>query len=1562
MPGEGSSRFVEVCRQSSQWGLGVRAATIVASLLCWPACGPNDPGNGDADADIDADGDGDGDLCTDADGDDENDAEATIDGDIDDEASFTGEITARDGSTGSVVLLLTPVGPECGEPIRFELTTGVFRIPELPDGRYGLHAWIDEDGDGLWDGIWEGSGEPAARMGIVLPRHDFQLLLRRGVPEPILDGDPHWVDLYHHAWELAEGHIAAGTPENGFADHYMDEAFSEQIFQWDTCFMTLFGRFGLDAFPVMPSLDNFYGAQSDDGFICRVVNESDGGACEPGEDPNINPPLFGWVELLYAQQTGDLSRVPCVISNLERYHDWIDANVRTGPGLYYTSMLGSGMDNAPRDAAYDGWVDITAQQALGRRVLARLAELIGASVAAHEAEAERICDDVRRLTWNSDEGFFFDLGWEGVFLPDKTLAGIWPLVAGCATTEQAREVIDHLQDPAEFWRVHVFPSTSADSSAYDSSGYYWRGGVWAPTTYASTVALSLHGRDDVARRAAENHIRALDRVYREFVPDPGQLSAEARGDGRNTLWELYAPDSYSPGTRWDASLLGRQDFVGWTGLGPIAMLLEHVVGLHPEAVEDRLTWQLGRTDRHGVLGYRFGDQIVDLTAASRDLPSSPITIDVVSSDSFELVVVVGGRRWSFDVPAGETSLEVDPGDAPLSPGTVPAGPYPGHAVLGNGRISAVVADDPAELIHLYDETFGLDLVESARPIVVREGREAAPTKVGLDPFFAAYGEVPLAERGQLAWRTFVGAEDAVVWQGALTRGDDDGLITIVPFLRLRAAPHIDGEIEVSTIAHESERLVVSYTDGRTLAIGSSPTPAAVQAGEIDHEEILSHLSGEIGSGNELALEIPLAGAPGETVLFRWAIALGDDSSSALSALDEVLGGADPLDEASEHWAGWSPETLCASDGPRCRVAAANLYAARASSLDGRVPADLTGQFVTNGFPQLYPRDALMVARAFTLAGHPVEAWEIVHDWLGTDRARPSAGEWYARYDALGRAVDGGSGARYDVPEWDSNGYLAVLVEELGPESLSSSEREALLLALDFIAANQDDDGLYTEGGIVEWTGRLPATAMTNWAGLDAGARLARGWDEVDREAEYLAAAGRIRGGLLQLFDLERQILADEREGSLMYDSSLLFGPAWGYPADPLLDRTFEWLVENASSHGGGIRYFWGNDYGQDLFFFTTSATTQYAATTGRLDTANALLGWMLTQTNRYGLSPERVYQDGGGAAEATPLSWCAAELAVAVMTLREAEIRGSTPVLDGVLTAAEYRAGGFAVVDADGEPDRPGDGIALYAVHDDDELHLGLQLAGEIDAFDPDAVYYFYLAPHDGRGTHGEGEGGERLTFRADPTVSPGAAARVALTPSTGACLAGAATAAGYEDMECESAAGSRAIEIRVALPALGIEGAVQLIAVTGNPDGSAVLPSYGSMLLGDDESSVLVTFEVDASAVAGSLDPESGIIVTLSGDRAELGGWRGHAIGLRDDGVLGDEAAGDNLWTVVVRLPDRGRIEHKFLIGPIDDETWAGAELDGANRSAWIQDPNDTGRVRLRHTFGVRGITVLDP
>lgn len=144
------------------------------------------------------------------------------------------------------------------------------------------------------------------------------------LPSPILENNKEWIELYWKAWETAFSNLKTPSKGSPLVSNWIDEGFWNQIFQWDTNFMTMYGRYANYIFPFIESQDNFYAAQHSDGLICRVINESDGKDHWWGLGPHfaraINPPLFAWAEIETSKISGDKSRFkivfPVLVKNM----------------------------------------------------------------------------------------------------------------------------------------------------------------------------------------------------------------------------------------------------------------------------------------------------------------------------------------------------------------------------------------------------------------------------------------------------------------------------------------------------------------------------------------------------------------------------------------------------------------------------------------------------------------------------------------------------------------------------------------------------------------------------------------------------------------------------------------------------------------------------------------------------------------------------------------------------------------------------------------------------------------------------------------------------------------------------------------------------------------------------------------------------------------------------------------------------------------------------------------------------------------------------------------------
>lgn len=474
---------------------------------------------------------------------------------------------------------------------------------------------------------------------------------RSELPEPVIESRPDYLEMYWRCWELAFDHLKKADHEhNGFVSDYLDEAFNSNIFQWDTVFMVMFARYGHHIFPAVQSFDNFYCKQHYDGFICREIRETTGEDFHKKTSTQaINPPLFSWAEMESYRVTGDQSRFEMVLPVLERYVQWLETGRKredTVHGLYWSNGLGSGMDNTPRSGS--GWVDMSAQMVMQYNDLAAMCDVLGYEEKAqtYRARATEIGDLINKWMWNEDDGLYYDVDDDGEHIKWKTAGCFWPMLAGITSKAQEEKLIANLKDPDSFWRQNVFPTLAADQEHYDPSGGYWKGGVWAPTNYAIIRGLAKQGHDEFAREAVH---RYLDEMYKIF-------------EKTGTVWELYAPDMVRHGSGakgLEGPHQARPDFVGWTGCGPIAMLIENILGFEVQGANQKIIWTVSRTDRHGIKNLRFGDIRTSLICEARDSANAPLNIQVETDKPYTLIVRHSDKTETIDISPQTKQITVD---------------------------------------------------------------------------------------------------------------------------------------------------------------------------------------------------------------------------------------------------------------------------------------------------------------------------------------------------------------------------------------------------------------------------------------------------------------------------------------------------------------------------------------------------------------------------------------------------------------------------------------------------------------------------------------------------------------------------------------------------------------------------------------------------------------------------------------------------------------------------------------------------------------------------------------
>jgi hypothetical protein len=596
------------------------------------------------------------------------------------------------------------------------------------------------------------------------------------------------------------------------------------------------------------------------------------------------------------------------------------------------------------------------------------------------------------------------------------------------------------------------------------------------------------------------------------------------------------------------------------------------------------------------------------------------------------------------------------------------GPHQGFAILGNHFTCGVYGEGKKNkalttgLTHYYIDDFTRDhfgtlypAVRTPEGVYCAIGRfehggerfEKPENATWMERYFQPYTVFPVGSNAICETRVYVPESSGLVFRESVTNAPAGSLLFVA---------HFGKDMPTVTADETNRALLFAYPYGGKLLLGFR-TGGIAFAWTTNMQDLFGGPFGQTLRAKNALLLIYRIAPTNETGFTgdELTIAPYGKRLNGFDILTNLRAVPDTLALAEKKWDAWLSEGIVPSfDNPAAdRAWKANLSALLGVFLDGAIPADVTGQFVTSDMPQLYPRDALMCARSFFLSGHTAEAARILNFWNTVSNHSP--GEFYARYDAHANPVNSGSGARYDVPEWDFNGYYMAMClwiwERTGKWTgdLSTIRRMA-----EFIEKKADADGKLLEGGIIEWPGFLPATHMNVIAGIHDAAAIFYLQNDLPFAKRCLETAKKLEAGLAATWNAESNTYMDLRNGKFAYCSSFNFGWLWGYTNHDRLASANEWTLANNVKNGGGVQYFDGKggaeDYGRGLFFFTTGAAAQYQAEHGSRAGYELLTTWMRTNANWYLMMPERIFWPGKPfPAPASPLSWCNGEFANALL-------------------------------------------------------------------------------------------------------------------------------------------------------------------------------------------------------------------------------------------------------------------------------------------------------------------------
>ena len=204
-------------------------------------------------------------------------------------------------------------------------------------------------------------------------------------------------------------------------------------------------------------------------------------------------------------------------------------------------------------------VDLNSMMVREMRALADMAQELGEaeSAARWRQRAEALSARINETMWDPETRFYYNVdratnaftvktaAGATIDLRRKEIIGFLPLWAGVAPKDRADALVQHLTNPAEFWRRFGVPTLAADDPGYEprvTRCCQWNGAVWLEWNYLVFDGLRRYGYHREARELGERMIAAAD--------------AQLRRNHR--FWESYSPDQETLGSPmnyiWDSIL------------------------------------------------------------------------------------------------------------------------------------------------------------------------------------------------------------------------------------------------------------------------------------------------------------------------------------------------------------------------------------------------------------------------------------------------------------------------------------------------------------------------------------------------------------------------------------------------------------------------------------------------------------------------------------------------------------------------------------------------------------------------------------------------------------------------------------------------------------------------------------------------------------------------------------------------------------------------------------------------------------------------------------------------
>ncbi len=460
--------------------------------------------------------------------------------------------------------------------------------------------------------------------------------------------DQDFVEIYDRTWAWSADYWTSGASETPLAKaKFFEYPGSTTLDMLEQVFSSFFLVYSNRIYSASAGLDAFYSLQEDNGAIRWKYDITTGKPILTPENPEgVGMPLFAWAEYNLYHKSANKKRVKEVMPVLTKQWAWLESTFRRENGLYGVPVVASGLENSPRPGAFY-LLDWNAAMAMNALYLSALSDILNDKEASFQFKRSyfSLKTRINSLMWNADDGFYYDLDAEEKQVKVKTIGGYWPLLAEIPNEDRSERIIALLHDPEVFGTEHPFPTLAANEPNFDKKGGGFRGSVIPPFTYMVIKGLEKYNQYEFARDCAIRHLYfLLDSMYQN-------------GEQKPTVWEAYQPMNEGKAVWDERPEWPRPQFLAYTGLSTVALMIENIVGLYISLPRKTVDWIIPNLEIMGIENLSLKRNMVTILS---NKSGRGWEIHMESEKLYYFTInVLGKKKKTLPIPSGKCSMLID---------------------------------------------------------------------------------------------------------------------------------------------------------------------------------------------------------------------------------------------------------------------------------------------------------------------------------------------------------------------------------------------------------------------------------------------------------------------------------------------------------------------------------------------------------------------------------------------------------------------------------------------------------------------------------------------------------------------------------------------------------------------------------------------------------------------------------------------------------------------------------------------------------------------------------------